>query len=249
MNPPWLPPSISPEPPRTGVEPVDRGIEPVGEKRQRRAASELRQAGRADGHALGQVDMLPGGTGGGQRHVEDGVAAIRPGRRQVGQVPGAIGMPPGQRVRRRFDLAEIADRTGLRVDHVQLVGEHAGIDLRGDPADHRQRAAIRSLCHLDHVPVAEPVHDAQLPGGEIEQPQPRAGELFSPDERVVELGAPALLLLGRLVRGDHGRQPGARERAGIKDHAVPAGQGLGLPAVEPDTVQLDGAGPVRPEEQ
>jgi hypothetical protein len=241
-----VPGGQAPEPPQAGVEPVDRGVEPVREQGQRRPVGDLHQAGRADGHALGQVTMPSGARGDGD--VVDRGAAVPLGHRQIGQVPAAVGLPPDRRPRLRPDPAQVIDRPRLRVDYVQLVGDDTRIRLRARPADDRQRTAIRSRRHLDDVAVAEAVHRANLAGGEVKQSQPGVGQLLSPGERVVALGAPALVLLGRLVRGHHGDQPAVRERSRIRDFAVPVSQGLGLPAAEPYPLQLAGAGAIREEE-
>ena len=60
----------------------------------------------------------------------------------------------------------------------------------------------------------------------------------------VALGAPALVLLSRLVRGHHGDQPGIRKRPGSRDLAAPVRQDLGLSATDPYPVQLTGAGAI-----
>ncbi len=88
------------------------------------------------------------------------------------------------------------------------------------------------------MPVTESVQHAQHAGAEIEQTQPAVGHPLSPHHSVVALGLPALVILGRLINGDHGDHLAVGERPAVGDPASPGGQCLGLTTVESYPVQL-----------
>ena len=125
-----------------------------------RPARDLHQPGGADANARRHVAVHSRGAGGGHGDVEDGQATDRPGRgyRQIGHVPAAVGAPSGRRPRVQPDPPQILSRPRPQIDHVQPGGESARLDLRAVPADHRQRAAVRPLHHLDDMPVTKPAH-------------------------------------------------------------------------------------------
>ena len=130
-----------------------------------------------------------------------------------------------------------------RINHVQLVGDGPRIVLRALPADHCQRTAVRPRRQLYDVTPAEVVCRVQLARNGVKQPQLAVAALLAPDDRVIALGALALVLLGRFVRPHHG-DPAVRQRADVVDLAFPLGQGFSLAAIEPDPVQLGGPGAV-----